>query len=366
MMFFTQKVLRTIAGQLDVRRSSPTADELDDQIYRSSRLPARSTERGRARDESASTCSELLERGPPLRVHPDPEVPAPRQGEPYPVLSDRRDIIVITDEAHRSQYDILALNMRNALPNAAFLGLHRHAADCRRGEDPRGLRRLRLGLQLRAARSPTAPRCRSTTRTASPSCSSTNENFDEDMERLLEDADARRGPGDGSSSGSSPASTTSSPAKTASRPIAADLVAPLHRPRLPRQGDGGVDRQGDRGAHVRQGAGSTGKRAASHELERAARDGLRSGSTGDCAERDRVHGATDMAVVVSQSQNEVDEMTERRGSTSTRIRKRMVEEDLDGQVQGRRTTRCGWCSSARCGSPASTCRPARRSTSTSR
>ncbi|MEZ6110153.1 MAG: hypothetical protein R3C99_03940 [Pirellulaceae bacterium] len=32
------------------------------------------------------------------------------------------NIIVMTDEAHRSQYDTLALNMRNALPNAAFIG----------------------------------------------------------------------------------------------------------------------------------------------------------------------------------------------------------------------------------------------------
>jgi type I restriction enzyme, R subunit len=39
-----------------------------------------------------------------------------------PVLSDRSDVIVITDEAHRSQYDTLALNMRAALPNAAFMG----------------------------------------------------------------------------------------------------------------------------------------------------------------------------------------------------------------------------------------------------
>ncbi|GAG20666.1 unnamed protein product, partial [marine sediment metagenome] len=44
------------------------------------------------------------------------------KGETYPELSDRSDIIVITDEAHRSQYDIFALNMRNALPNAAFIG----------------------------------------------------------------------------------------------------------------------------------------------------------------------------------------------------------------------------------------------------
>jgi type I restriction enzyme R subunit len=42
--------------------------------------------------------------------------------EPMPVLSDREDIIVITDEAHRSQYDQLAANMRRALPNAAFIG----------------------------------------------------------------------------------------------------------------------------------------------------------------------------------------------------------------------------------------------------
>ncbi|WP_316186325.1 MULTISPECIES: type I restriction endonuclease subunit R [unclassified Bradyrhizobium] len=42
--------------------------------------------------------------------------------EPMPLLSERKDIIVITDEAHRSQYDQLAANMRRALPNAAFIG----------------------------------------------------------------------------------------------------------------------------------------------------------------------------------------------------------------------------------------------------
>ena len=47
----------------------------------------------------------------------------PRDGrDEMPVLSDRDDVIVITDEAHRSQYDTLALNMRQALPNAAFMG----------------------------------------------------------------------------------------------------------------------------------------------------------------------------------------------------------------------------------------------------
>lgn len=36
-------------------------------------------------------------------------------------LSDRDDVIVISDESHRSQYASLALNMRSALPNASFL-----------------------------------------------------------------------------------------------------------------------------------------------------------------------------------------------------------------------------------------------------
>ncbi|MEI6650355.1 MAG: type I restriction endonuclease subunit R [Candidatus Moraniibacteriota bacterium] len=43
----------------------------------------------------------------------------------YPLLSDRSNIIVIADEAHRSQYDFIdgfARHMREALPNASFLG----------------------------------------------------------------------------------------------------------------------------------------------------------------------------------------------------------------------------------------------------
>lgn len=45
--------------------------------------------------------------------------------EKYPMLSDRRNIVVIADEAHRSQYDFIdgfARNMRDALPNATFIG----------------------------------------------------------------------------------------------------------------------------------------------------------------------------------------------------------------------------------------------------
>jgi len=43
----------------------------------------------------------------------------------YPLLSERRNIVVIADEAHRSQYDFIdgfARHMRDALPNASFIG----------------------------------------------------------------------------------------------------------------------------------------------------------------------------------------------------------------------------------------------------
>ena len=42
--------------------------------------------------------------------------------EPGGRYSSRDDIIVVTDEAHRTQRGILALNMRNALPNASYIG----------------------------------------------------------------------------------------------------------------------------------------------------------------------------------------------------------------------------------------------------
>jgi type I restriction enzyme, R subunit len=47
------------------------------------------------------------------------------KGERYPLLSDRRNIVVIADEAHRSQYDFIdgfARHLRDALPNASFIG----------------------------------------------------------------------------------------------------------------------------------------------------------------------------------------------------------------------------------------------------
>jgi type I restriction enzyme R subunit len=47
------------------------------------------------------------------------------KGDKHPLLSERRNIIVIADEAHRSQYDFIdgfARHMHDALPNASFIG----------------------------------------------------------------------------------------------------------------------------------------------------------------------------------------------------------------------------------------------------
>lgn len=47
------------------------------------------------------------------------------RGDAYPMLSERRNIVVMADEAHRSQYDFIdgfARHMHDALPNASFIG----------------------------------------------------------------------------------------------------------------------------------------------------------------------------------------------------------------------------------------------------
>ena len=47
------------------------------------------------------------------------------KGDRFPTLSDRSNIVVIADEAHRTQYDFIdgyARHMRDALPNATFVG----------------------------------------------------------------------------------------------------------------------------------------------------------------------------------------------------------------------------------------------------
>ncbi|MFG1691360.1 type I restriction endonuclease subunit R [Gemmatimonadota bacterium] len=118
MIFFAQRVLRKVPGNWTFVIVTDRL-ELDEQIYRNFANCGVVTE-AKAQATSAANLRKLL--GEDHRyvftlIHKF----RTERGEVHPVLSERSDIIVFTDEAHRSQYDTLALNMRTALPNASFL-----------------------------------------------------------------------------------------------------------------------------------------------------------------------------------------------------------------------------------------------------
>lgn len=119
MVFFTQKVLRKLAGSWSFVIVTDR-EELDDQISKTFKATGATT-REDVRATSSANLRELLS-GQERYIFTLIQKFRSEPGQPYPLLSERSDVIVITDEAHRSQYDIYALNMRNALPNAGFIG----------------------------------------------------------------------------------------------------------------------------------------------------------------------------------------------------------------------------------------------------
>ncbi len=126
MAFYAGRVIR------DSRMANPTIvvltdrNDLDDQLF-----------------GTFSRCQDLL-RQPPAQAESRTDLRAKlavnaggvvfttiqkffpeEKGDRHPVLSDRRNIVVIADEAHRSQYDFIdgfARHMRDALPHASFIG----------------------------------------------------------------------------------------------------------------------------------------------------------------------------------------------------------------------------------------------------
>lgn len=121
MVMFAQKVLRTLPGNWTFLIVTDR-QELDGQIYKNfAGCGIVTEEEKRIHATSGTHLKELLQEDHRYVFTLIQKFRTDR-GEQYPLLSERSDIIVITDEAHRSQYDIFALNMRNALPNAAFIG----------------------------------------------------------------------------------------------------------------------------------------------------------------------------------------------------------------------------------------------------
>jgi type I restriction enzyme R subunit len=126
MAFFAGKIIRHPAMENPTLLMITDRNDLDDQLF-----------------GTFSSCRDLLRQTPvqaESREHLKELLQVPsggvvfttiqkffpdEKGEQYPELSTRRNIVVIADEAHRSQYDFIdgfARHMHDALPNASFIG----------------------------------------------------------------------------------------------------------------------------------------------------------------------------------------------------------------------------------------------------
>ncbi len=116
MVFFAQKILRKIPGNWTFVVVTDRV-ELDDQIAKTFKAcgAVSETESDRCHAQSGAQLRQLLGENHRYVFTLIHKFQTPE------LLCDRSDVIVLTDEAHRSQYDTLALNMRAALPRALFL-----------------------------------------------------------------------------------------------------------------------------------------------------------------------------------------------------------------------------------------------------
>ena len=136
MVFYAAKIMR------DPRMENPTLvfitdrNDLDDQLFGETFSPATILPEKPVRAENRTHLRELLQRASGGIIFTTLQKFAPEErGDTNPVLTDRRNVIVVADEAHRSQYGFgetldsdgrlkagLAKHMRDALPGATCLG----------------------------------------------------------------------------------------------------------------------------------------------------------------------------------------------------------------------------------------------------
>jgi type I restriction enzyme R subunit len=245
--------------------------------------------------------------------------------EVHPVLSGRGDVIVITDEAHRTQYDTLALNMRNALPNASFLGFT--GTPLIAGEE---LTREVFGDYVSVYNFAASTKDHATVplyyENRIPQVEIANPDFGDDLIAIVEDA------GLDETEERQLARTLGQQYELITREdrldaVAKDIVEHFLGRGFPGKG---LVVSIDKITTVR-----TFEKVQHHWEERLARDEDRL-SVADLSpeERDLLSQeiafmrATDMAVVISQSQNEVSEMA-KHGTDIKPYRRRIVEENLE-------------------------------------
>ena len=125
MLFFAARVIREPAMQNPTLVVLTDRNDLDDQLFGQfqrchellGQMPVQAPSRERLRELLAVASGGV--------VFTTIQKFLPERGSPMPELSNRSNIVVIADEAHRSQYDLidgLARHLRDALPNASFIG----------------------------------------------------------------------------------------------------------------------------------------------------------------------------------------------------------------------------------------------------
>jgi len=117
MYFYARKALKSKELQNPIILFVTDRNELDDQLYKIfSHMPIAK------QAESINDLQETIKTIAGGIIFTTIQKFGKRNNEEYPFLTERRNIIVIADEAHRSQYRELAMNLRKAIPNASFMG----------------------------------------------------------------------------------------------------------------------------------------------------------------------------------------------------------------------------------------------------
>jgi len=119
MIFYARKIIRKVPGNYSFLVVTDRED-LNGQIYRNFLNTETVKKADAAQPKDSEQLRTFLGQNKKLVFTLIQKFRWPK-GKRYPVLTNRNDIIVIVDEAHRTQYKSLAENMRAGLPNAQYL-----------------------------------------------------------------------------------------------------------------------------------------------------------------------------------------------------------------------------------------------------
>lgn len=135
MAFYAGQVVRKPAMENPTIIVVTDRNDLDDQLFSTFSMCRDLLRQTPVQADSREDLQKALSRASGGVVFTTIQKFAPEKGEAYPLLTDRRNVVVIADEAHRSQYGFkariektgeiaygFAKHLRDALPNASFIG----------------------------------------------------------------------------------------------------------------------------------------------------------------------------------------------------------------------------------------------------